>query len=264
MSIASLDELIASVRQRVSLQKTAVRTTVAAIPFGVFDVAGQPGAGTLAVGNTAAGIVPTDALAGYPAIQNFAAGTKGYLAGLEFYNTVAARLALYDTLFSAGAFAFNANVTLASQPSYAARVSDGNYNGLEIWIEAVTAFTGSQSIAVTYTNQDGATGRTTGTIATGVAPTIGRMLRLPLQAGDKGVQKIESVVSSVSTVGTFNVHVLRPLWSGRIGAANQVDSHDFMRVGLPEIFQDSALRAIVTADSTSSGLLELIATIAAG
>lgn len=63
---------------------------------------------------------------------------------------------------------------------------------------------GSQSIAVTYTNQDGVTGRTTGTIAaTGVAPIVGRMLQLPLQAGDTGVQKIESVTSTVSTAGTF-------------------------------------------------------------
>lgn len=258
MAITTLDQYIAAASQRVTLCRTASRTSVAAIPFGVFDLAGNPGAGTLAVGNTANGIVPTDATAGYPVINAFGAGNAGYLAGVQFGSSVACRMTLFDTLFAAGAFAFNANVTLASQPSFASRVLGGNdFTNTEIWIEAVTAFTGNQSIAVTYTNQYGVTGRTTGTIATGVAPIVGRMLRLPLQAGDTGVQKIESVVSTVSTAGTFNLYVMRRLWSGRVRVANDGDAHDFLKTGMPQLFADSALRLVVAADSTSTGVPEL-------
>lgn len=258
MAIQSLDQMIAAASQRPTICKTASRTSVAAIPFSVFDLAGNPGAGALAVGNTANGIVPTDALAGYPVIQAFGGGATGYLAGVQFGSSVACRFTLFDCLFSAGAFAFNAAVALTAQPSYAGRVLGGtDFTNTEIWIEAVTAFTGSQSIAVTYTNQDGVAGRTTGTIATAVAPTVGRMLQLPLQAGDTGVQKIESVTSTVSTAGTFNVHVMRRLWSGRVRIANDGDAHDFLKTGMPQIFADSALRLVVTSDTTATGIPEL-------
>ena len=47
MTISTLDGLIASLKRRVVYQKTASRTAVANIPFSVFDLAGNPGAGTL-------------------------------------------------------------------------------------------------------------------------------------------------------------------------------------------------------------------------
>jgi len=264
MAITTLDQLIAAQSQRVGYLKTASRTSVAAIPFSVFDLAGNPGAGTLAVGNTTTGVVPTDTTTGYPTINSFG-GATGYLAGVQFGSSVACRISVFDCLFSAGAFAFNAAATLSSQPSYSGRVLGGtDFTNTEIWLECVTAFTGNQSIAVTYTNQDGVTARTTGTIATGVAPTVGRMLQLPLQAGDTGVQKIESVTATIATAGTFNVHVMRRLWNGRVRINNDGDSHDFLKTGLVQIFDTSALRHVIYTDSTSTGVPEIQFEIAAG
>jgi len=254
MAITTIDGIIAALEQTVIFNKTVSRASVAAIPFSVFDLAGMPGAGTLAVGNTANGIVPNDAIAGVPVINAFASTNIGYLSRVDFNNTVASRLMIYDRLFSSGAYAFNAAVTLATQPSYASRLPNTDYKGLELWIECVTAFTGLQSIAVTYTNQDGVAGRTTGVIATGVAPTLGRMLRLNLQAGDTGIQKIESVTSTVATVGAFNVHVMRKLWGGRVKFANDGDIHDFTKTGLVQVYADSSLFYIVQADATATGL----------
>jgi hypothetical protein len=254
MAITNLDGLIAGLRQTIVFNKTASRTAVASVPFSIFDLAGGVGAGVLAVGNTANGIVPSGAQAGVPVINAFSGANTGYIAKVDFGNTVSGRLLVYDRLFSAGAYSFNSNVTLASQPSFSARVPDLDYKGLEIWIEAVTAFTGNQSIAVTYTNQDGTAGRTTGTIATGVAPIVGRMLKLNLQAGDTGVQQINSVVSSVSTVGTFNIHILRKLWSGRVRVANDGDIHEFTKTNLPIVYDSSSLFYIVQPDATATGL----------
>src|SRR3990170_5891107 len=183
--IITLNEYIGALKQIITWNKTASRATIANIPFSVFDLAGNPGAGTLAVGNTANGIVPTDALAGYPLLATQAATL--YLNRIQARSSVACWLDVYDTLFSAGAYAFNANTTLTAQPSYAGRVPATDYNGLELWLEAVTAFTGSQSIRVQYLDQGGAAGDT-GTIATAVAPTIGRMFLMPLAAGDSGIQ----------------------------------------------------------------------------
>src|SRR3990172_5898893 len=87
MTIATLDGLIAATKRRVVWQKTASVTTVANIPYSNFDQAGNPGAGTLAVGNTANGIVPTDALAGYPLLAAQAAAL--YLNRIQARSSVA-------------------------------------------------------------------------------------------------------------------------------------------------------------------------------
>lgn len=267
MSIATLDQYIASVKQRVPLIKTASRTAVALIPFSVFDLAGDPGAGVLSGGaTTVSGVVPTDATAGCPVI-NFSTGT-GYLTKIEYASTVISRIHVYDMLWKGGAYAFNSAVTLSAQPTISGRCPDyaggaSFGNGNEIWLETVTAFTGSQTITVTYTNSAGTTGRTTGAIATGVAPTVGRMLMLPLQAGDSGVQKIESVTSTVSTVGTFNVLIMRPLTTDlRVRIANEGGVYDMLSTGMPIVYSDSALRLIIQADSTATGLPHCILEIA--
>jgi hypothetical protein len=258
MAITTVDQLVAAARQRIPFVKTAARTTVAASWFTTFDLAGQPGAGTLAVGNTANGLVPTDATAGFPLVNTFGGSATGYVGVIDFSNSVACRMTLYDRLFHAGAYAFNAATTLASIPSYSGRVPSGtDFTNTEIWIETVTAFTGNLSVAIGYTNQSGTAGRSTGTFATGTALTVGRMMQIPLQAGDTGVQVINSVTASVATVGTFNVLVIRPLWSGRVRSANDGDLHGWDKVGLPPIYDTSALQVMISADSTSSGTPEM-------
>jgi hypothetical protein len=262
MAIASVNDWIASAKQYLSLAKTASRVSVATAWFGVLDLAGNPGAGVLAGTSTAAGVVPTDTTAGAPTINAFGATAKGYLAQVDFGNSVACRMKLFDLLFKAGAYAFNAAQALAAQPAYSSRVPGGtDFTDTQIWIEFVTASTGVQSVAVTYTNQAGVAAKTTGTVVT-VAGTVGRMLQLPLAAGDTGVQKIESVTGSVATAGTFNVLVLRPLWSGRVRMANDGDVHDLFKTGMPELYADSALLLAVNADGTATGVPELELVIA--
>jgi hypothetical protein len=267
VAITTLDGYIASAKQRVTWMKTASRTTIATFPFSLFELAGQPGAGTLAIGNTANGVVPTDATNGYPLINAFGGSNTGYLSKAEFASTVAGWIDVYDRVFAAGAYAFNANTTLASQPSYSGRVPGGtDFNGLQIWIEQVTAGTLVQNVAVTYTNQAGTTGRATGATAVpgGAAATVGRCWQLPLAAGDSGVQKIETVVGSVASAGTFNVMVLRPIWSGRVQIANGGDVHELLRTGMPQLFDTSALYALIAPDSTSTGVPELMLEVANG
>lgn len=259
MAIASRDALIAAMAGRQDLRycKTTSRTSVAATWFSVFDESGNPGAGTLAGTSTAAGVVPTGATAGCNPINAFGGSNTGYVDKVEFGSTVACRVAVFDLLWKGGAYAFNAAVTLSGQPSYSGRVPNADYTGTQVWLETVTAFTGNQSIAVTYTNSAGTGGQSTGTVATGVAPTVGRLLQLPLAAGDVGVQLISTVTSTVSTVGTFNVLVLRPLWTGRVKIANDGDVHGPDKTGLPVVFASSAIYVAVSADSTATGVPEL-------
>lgn len=262
--ILSLDNYLAAARQRINWTKTASRTTVAAQWFSVFDLAGNPGAGVLAGTSTSAGVVPTDATAGTPVINAFGGSATGRLSKVEFGSTVACRIQLYDLLFKAGAYAFNANTGLSAQPSYAGRLPGTNYSLTEIWVEQVTAATGNQAVNVTYTDQSGNTGNTTGATGVGAAPTVGRCWQLPFAAGDSGVQVITNVTGTVATAGTFNVLVLRPLWSGRVMIANDGDVHDLLRTGMPQVFADSAFYCMVAADSTASGIPDLVLEVANG
>ena len=254
MAIDTHDKWLASSKQILTWMKTGTRTLISSLPYTTFDLAGTPGAGALAIGNTANGVVPTDATAGYPVIPSFG-GNLGYLGNIGFGSSVSGRFYLYDRVFAAGAYAFGADTTLASQPSYSARmVPAANYVGTQIWIEAVTAFTGNFSVQINYLDQDGSAGDT-GVYATGVAPAVGRMIHIPLAAGDNGVSQITRVRGTVSTVGTWNVMVLRKLWGpGRVVNANVGDIHDYVKVGFPQIYDTSALYCVLYADATAVGL----------
>lgn len=261
MAITTVDGLLGAARQRIELYKTASRTTVAGGWFCNFDLAGNPGAGTLAVGNTANGVVPTDATTGYPTINAFGGSARGYISRLAFMNSVISTIRLFDCIFSCGAYAYNANTTLASQPSYSSRVSLGggsaDYTGLEIWVEQVTAATGNQAVNVTYTDQGDASS-TTGATGIGAAPTVGRCWQLPLAAGDTAVKAITNVTGSTATAGTFNVHVLRPLADIYIPVANQTVIQNWADCGMPEIFADSALKVLLMSGSGTALGTQLI------
>jgi hypothetical protein len=264
VAITSFDPgLIGAAKQYASFAKTASRTSVATSWFSVFDVAGNPGAGVLAGTSTTTGVVPTDATAGCPTIGAFGGGATGYLAQVDFGSSVACRIKLFDLLWKGGAYAFNASTSGNTSTSYASRIPGGAYGDEQIWLEQVTAGTGVQNAAVTYINQAGTAGRSTSTVAT-AANIVGRMWQLPLQSSDTGVQGVTGVVGSVATVGTFNILVLRPLWSGRVKIANDGDVHGPDRTLMPEVFTDSALFMAVAADSTATGIPELELVIANG
>jgi hypothetical protein len=263
MAITTLDGYIASSKQVVLQKKTASITSVAQMITSPFAAAGLPGAGTLAGTSTANGVVPTDATAGCPDLTDFAGGATGYITRLTGYSSVATTLYLCDLLFKAGAYAFNASVTLESQPSYAGRVPTNNRGNTFILLEAVTAFTGNQSIRILYDDW-GDVARDTGVIATGVAPIIGRCYQVPLVAAGNGVKKINQVISSVSSAGTFNVLVLRELAMMRIPVVGYGESRDLYGTGMPQIYQDSALVLYTRPDSTAAGLPEWEIEIASG
>lgn len=262
MAITTLDGYIGSSRQRLTWMKTGTRTLIAAMPYSTFDIAGSPGAGVLNVGNTANGLVPTDATAGYPVISSFS-GNSGYLTRIDFGSSVACCLDLYDRLFVAGAYAYNADVTLTTQPSYSGRVPGAKYSGLQLWVEQVTVGVGIQHVQINYLDQDGNAGDT-GDITLITTTPVGRCQQIPLAAGDSGIQQITRVRGTTATGGTFNVMVLRPLWFGVIPVVNGGDVHDLLKTGMPQIYEDSALYVLLYANSTAVGLPLVTMQIAMG
>lgn len=267
MAITTLDGLIAAEKVPRNMNKTASGTVVAASWHSIFALAGS-NPGVLAGGETTppattVGRVPTDAIPGYPNIPW--SSLRTYLARLAIQNTVLCTVRLYDRLWVGGAYAFNASIATVS-PSWASRVSynggAADYNGLELWVEQVTAGTLVQSVNVTYTNQAGTTGRTTGAIAAPAAMAVARCFQLPLAAGDSGIQAIgngasPSVVGTVASAGTFNLMVLRPICDIYV-PANTTVMLNWADLALPEIFNDSAIYPLLYNNAgTASGTVNV-------
>ena len=92
VAITTGDGYVGSAKQIIPFTKTAPTTTIAATRFSVFDKAGNPGAGTLALTTATTGVCPTDATAGYPSINAFSGGAKGYLSRVAFASSVVGRI----------------------------------------------------------------------------------------------------------------------------------------------------------------------------
>ncbi len=259
MSILTAADIESSHRQLVQISKA--NATGGAVTWRTLDNSGgNPSALGLAPGNTANGIVPTDpamfgaggtaAPIGYPNVQ-FGSG-NGYINWIEYLcNQAPTRCYMFDRVFLAGSYAFNAAVTLTSQPSFAARVPNGDYSGLQIWAQIASTITGTQNVTVTYTDQDGNGGATTGAIAM-LAGVTGTCQMLPLAAGDSGVQLIETVTGTVSSVGTFNIFIARPLAILNAPTALQIYTRSFEQLCMPEIYPGSAIATMMHTNNTAS------------
>lgn len=266
MAITTGDGYIGAAKQVLPYTKTAATTTVANNRSTIAQAAGNPGAMTLAATGTPSGQVPTDAVGGCPALLAFSGGATGYLTRVAYASSVACRLELWDKLYavavSTAQLGTLQTLTLSSQPSFSGRVPGGtDFSNARIFVEITTQMSATATtINVTYTNESGTTGRTTAATSGSLSGFIvGRWVELPLQAGDDGVQKIESIVigGATNAAGALNVIVARRLWSNRVIAANFSGLDSLDRTGMPQVWADSAIVATVVADSTSSGIVDL-------
>lgn len=271
MPITSGDGYIASSKQIVPFSKTGTAiTSVANTRFSIFNQTGNPTGGTLALTTALTGVVPDDSVAGYPVINAFGGTNTGYLTRIQYSNSVAGRLELWDRLFGINVPltpAAPTTYTLSGASSYLSRTPDGAANGTRLFLEVTAAVAASAAtVTVNYTNQAGTAGRTTGASGSLASLTINRMVEMPLQAGDSGVQSIQSVVVGgvAAATGAVNVIVLRPLWTNRVPLANGGGLDGIDATGMPIVYANSALFVTAVPDSTSTGLPDLNLEIANG
>ena len=275
MAITTMDGLVAAIAaaQEITWQKASM-TSAAGFWSSLWAEAGNPAAGTLSVGNTANGLVPTDATAGAGLISAFTGANKGYLAAFSAISTSACQVILYDRLFHVGSIsaAAAATTTLTAQPSFTGRVGGGGteFGEVELWIE-INVVIPATATTVTVNYQDGTAAGGAAQTATQMqgasltgAPTK-RMIPMALANGT-GCQKINSVtVATPAASGSFNIVALRRLASHVVMAANVAEPRqDGFKLGLPEVFADSCLALMVLGTGTSSGAIIADAVICNG
>jgi len=246
MTFATKAALDAARKLRVIYQKVVSITGSYQARATPFAAAGFPAPGTLAGANTANGVFPVSGDPGFPVLPSFG-GLEGYVSFLEAQPALNSLRSswLYDMLFKAGAYSFGADVTLASQPSFAGRVPGADYKGLEIWIEASTTFVGTAVVTIDYEDENSNAQSVSTTLL--AAMDTGRLQRANMASA--GVSKITRVREAGATGGAFNVLVMRRI--ANILTGTQLSSsasvgfglapNSFLATGLPRVYDTSAL-----------------------
>lgn len=228
LNTAALDDIVAKIHgnnngnpEQLFIYKDD-RTGANALPTAVVgkwsSMFTQNGVG--AVTGSAPGTTPrqcTNSTAGACYLTDASGGRDKYIVGASGHSVQQGTLIVYDRLADvSGLDATNTGVqTFAASASLTPSRNTGG-KGNQIWLEVYTAIGSATNIVVNYTNENGTSGRTTPNVrfgASGFAEAL-RIMKCPLQAGDLGVQSVQSVqlASSTGTVGDFGVTLARPLF----------------------------------------------------
>jgi hypothetical protein len=202
------------------------------------------------------GEVPTDATYGYPTLTNPPVGQSLYLAGCTVHSSIWGVTSIYDRVWAAGSF--SGSVTTAQTVSGAVAIPSArcpsNGEGLEIWLEGYSATGGSNpSATINYTNSSGVSSRSaTVTLLSGM-PT-GRMVAATLQAGDTGVQSVQSLTLSGSTGAAGNIAVILMKRKVMVPHPTQYlgSMLDFASTGLVPLDAASCLQVMFYSGTSSS------------
>lgn len=264
MAITTRDALISAIAagQELDFVKGGA-TWVAGRYASLFRFIGRPGAA--ASPTTVAGNTCSSATVGALPFANPATGLS-YLAQLACSASQAGSLIVYDRLVET---ALLSGIVTTAQTvgsvALPARATGGV--GVTLWLEVHTALgTTGSGATLSYTNSDGVAGRT-GTVIGAIpgSAAAGTMIPVALQAGDRGVQSVQSVTlaASTGTAGSFGVTLLQriaeiPLQTNLSAVLSWAD------LGLPQVKNDACLAFMVLAATTTTPTVVGSALIAQG
>jgi hypothetical protein len=217
-----------------------------------FHTAGNPVAGSQAGSSPAAGVIETDATTGCPTIPSFG-GLDGHIVGVTYAVSATNRSGwLYDRLWRAGTYAFNANQAVTA--SALSRVPGGDFKGLELWIEVTTDMVGTATVTILYEDENSAPRTSTTTLPAALAN--GRCYRANLAGA--GISKVTNVQLTGATGGAINVAIMRRLvsclkmYDQATSTGTSIPSYGFndLQTGFVRVYEDSAL--VLVCDNATS------------
>lgn len=153
---------------------------------------------------------------------------------------------LYDRLAHMGGLSGNTTATQTVNTPALTRYSGTSSIGNMIFVEIyATLGTTNANFTVTYTNQDGTSGRTGSFTLQSTSQFAGQVYPIRLQAGDTGVRSVESVAlsSSTGTQGNFGITIGRPISIVAPLINGTADIKDFATglPGIPKIERNACL-----------------------
>ena len=269
MSITTVDGIIAGLVPPVTYLKSSFTAESAGSFHNLMAVAGNPGAAALGSPGLNGATVSTTTLGGALPYTNPSSPALGYLAqlsiklGIEITGFTLFDLLWYNTGITSTTTT-NQAITSGTFPSRCVPSSgatpDALGGGLEAWLWA-SATTGNGSpitnTTLTYTNQAGTGSRSAGLAysfpASGVAGTI---VPFALQAGDTGIRSIQGITLGTSYVsGTVNLLVVRRIAEIFLPTDQAGGTFDYASLGLPRIYDSSALYGAALVINTAAGVI---------
>ena len=266
--IENIDNLVKALgnnSSRIVLDKASIASQTANSYCSLWRATGQPGQGAIptVVGtcnNTTVGTIgfnqQTSPITSYGAYLEIATGNAAMT--MELHDRLASMGGLNGTLTTAQSVNLDLNTLLATD-NIGTRKGDANYSDVQWWLEWYTA-TGATAvtatIAVTY--NDGTTGNLSALSLAATRPAshmISLNSLIPSAQSGKFIRGIVSVTLSATsgTAGNFGVTVTRPRMTLSSPIANFKFIADWAQLGLPEIYNSSAIFPIVLTSTTSTG-----------
>jgi hypothetical protein len=190
----------------------APTTPIAGRLASLWQYDGNPGAGSLPGTSP---VAPNNTTTGCLGQASPGGGREQWLTYASIGGLNSGGMLLYDRLLHISGL--SGTVTLPQAVGGTLTRNTGGVGNL-IWVEIYTTVgTTATTITASYTNQAGTPGRTTTAVVFGgTANREGtRLIQLPLQAGDTGVQSVAdvTVLASTTTAGNFGVTIAHPvLW----------------------------------------------------
>jgi hypothetical protein len=203
----------------------------------------------------------------------FTAATGGrdlHLIGASITPVTAGVYLLYDRLFHIGGLSGTSasDQDVQDSPASPALTRNTGGEGNIAWYEIYGIIgTTTRTLTMTYTNQAG-TGSQTSTINIGATGfrEVTRAQRIPLAAGDTGIQAIEKIALSgtTGTLGNFGITIAQPLAWIPVGVAGTAGWRDYTTglPGIPVIDPDACLALMfIPAATTAPEVWGCLATI---
>lgn len=193
-----------------------------------------------------------------------------HLIGASITPLTAGMYLLYDRLFHIGGLSgtSTADQTVQGSPASPALTRNTGGAGNMAWYEIYTLVgTTSRTLTMTYTNQAGTAARTSDIfIGATQAREVTRAQRIPLAAGDTGIQAIEKIALSgtTGTLGNFGITIAQPLAWIPVGVAGTAGWRDYTTglPGIPVIDPDACLALMfIPAAGTAPEVWGCIATV---
>ena len=279
MTITTRDQFFSAMANnssRIVFDKASIASQTANSFCSFWRGTGQPGQG--AIPTTAA--VCNDSLLGCLGFTQQTSPATSYFGLLEAVTSNAAMtVEVHDRLMHMGGLVGNVataqTVNLDISANLAtddldARKGDANYSDVQWWLEWYTA-TGSTVVTATVnvTYNDGTSGNLT---AQSLAATRPASHMIPLNglipAADSGkfIRDVNTVTLSATTgtAGNFGVTATRYRCSNFLPLANARFTAKWDDLGVPEIYNNSCLFAVMLTSTTSTGTLRATGKIAHG
>ena len=266
--IENIDNLVKALgnnSSRIVLDKASIASQTANSYCSLWRATGQPGQGAIPTvvatcNNTTVGTIgfnqQTSPITSYGAYLEIA--TSNFSTTVELHDRLASMGGLNGTLTTAQSVNLDLS-TLLSTDKINVRKGDNNYSDVQWWLEWYTA-TGATAvtatIAVTY--NDGTTGNLSALSLASSRPAshmIPINSLIPSAQSGKFIRGIVSVTLSATsgTAGNFGVTATRPRMTLSAPIANYKFIADWAQLGLPEIYNASAIFPIVLTPTTSTG-----------